>query len=91
MNIGKVIKQRRKQLDLTQVTLANRIGISQTYLSQIENDDRNMTIKTLSNIATNLNISFAYLIFESININAELTYNEKMDILKNLFSSLIPK
>ena len=51
MNIGKAIKQLRKKQSLSQAQLAERTGITQTALSQIENGSRrpnNETFKKLT-------------------------------------------
>ena len=38
MNLGKTIHDIRRRQNMTQAQLAEKIGSSQTYLSQIEND-----------------------------------------------------
>lgn len=65
MNLGKTIKKIRKQKKLSQETFANQSGISQTYLSQIENDKREPNLSTLKSISTVLGIPLPILFFLS--------------------------
>ncbi len=55
--IGQNIRFLRKQLGLTQIDLAVLIGIDRSYLSEIENGHRNITILLLENFATALHVS----------------------------------
>ena len=48
--IGYQIREGRKKLSLTQLDLAERIGKKREFISRIENDGSNLTIKTLRNI-----------------------------------------
>lgn len=48
--IGYQIRDGRMKLDLTQEDLAERIGKKREFISRIENDGSNITIKTLRNI-----------------------------------------
>ena len=48
--IGYQIRNGRLKLDLTQEDLAERIGKKREFISRIENDGSNLTIKTLRNI-----------------------------------------
>ncbi|WP_373262779.1 helix-turn-helix domain-containing protein, partial [Bacteroides thetaiotaomicron] len=43
MNIGKIIKETRKSKGLKQQSFAKMCGITQTYLSQIENNVKDPT------------------------------------------------
>jgi transcriptional regulator with XRE-family HTH domain len=49
----------RKERKLTQMELSKLVGISQTYLSQIESGTKFPTISTLQKIATNLNMELS--------------------------------
>ncbi|MDK1716394.1 helix-turn-helix domain-containing protein [Dellaglioa algida] len=62
MTTGERIKKLRKDRGLTQSELAKEIGISRSYMSEIESDKRNMSIKTLTKIATGLDISLSFLL-----------------------------
>jgi len=56
MNIGKSIKTIRRQLKITQYELAEKCGISQTSLSQIETGIKRPSQKTISKICAALDI-----------------------------------
>ena len=60
--IGHNISRFRKQSDLSQIDLAVAVGITRSYLSEIENGKRNPTIMLLQNIATVLSVSLEDLI-----------------------------
>lgn len=47
LRIGFKIKSAREELGLTQAQLAERIGKKREFISKIENDGENITIKTL--------------------------------------------
>jgi transcriptional regulator with XRE-family HTH domain len=67
MNIGKVIKDTRKQKGQTQTEFAQSCGITQTYLSQIENNTKEPNLSTLKIISSNLDIPLPILFFMSLN------------------------
>lgn len=48
--IGMQVRDARIRLDLTQEELAERIDKKRTFISRIENDGNNLTIKTLRDI-----------------------------------------
>ena len=48
--IGYQVRNARIQLDLTQEELAERINKKRAFISRIENDGSNLTIKTLRDI-----------------------------------------
>lgn len=50
LRIGFKIKSAREQLNLTQEQLADRIEKKRSYISKIENDGENITLRTLYNI-----------------------------------------
>lgn len=51
MRIGAIIKQRREACRWTQTELAERSGITQALVSQIESGDDNVRIETLRGLA----------------------------------------
>lgn len=59
MNIGKAIKAFRKQSGVNQIVLAELAGITQTYLSLIENGERVSSIQTIEAIACALDVPVA--------------------------------
>ena len=50
LRIGFKIKSAREQLNLTQEQLADRIEKKRSYISKIENDRENITLRTLYDI-----------------------------------------
>lgn len=61
MSIGENVKAIRKEKKLTQSELAEEMGISRSYLSDIENNRKNPSIKTLTSLANKLDVSVVYL------------------------------
>lgn len=69
MNIGSIIRNLRKAQKITQAQLAKLSGITQTYLSQIENNHKEPTIATLKVIAENLSTPLPILLFMAVESN----------------------
>ena len=66
MDLGNVIKNTRNKKGLTQNEFASLCNITQTYLSQIENNLREPNLSTLKSISENLNIPLPVLFFLSM-------------------------
>ncbi|NLB21425.1 MAG: helix-turn-helix transcriptional regulator [Clostridium sp.] len=62
ITIGTNIRHYRKEKKMTQKDLGAIIGISNTYLSDLEVGRTNPSIKTLKRIATALEISYIELL-----------------------------
>lgn len=60
--IGYAIRERRRSLRLVQEKLAERAGLKRAYISDIEVNDRNVSIKTLVVIAEALGMTTSQLI-----------------------------
>jgi len=60
-SVGKRIKKRRTELGWTQETLAQKAGVSKSFLSDLENGKRNVGADTLHDIARALTLSLDYL------------------------------
>ncbi|MBA2613827.1 MAG: helix-turn-helix transcriptional regulator [Bacteroidetes bacterium] len=69
MNLGITIKNFRQQKGIKQNVLAEKSGITQTYLSQIENNIKEPNISTLRIICTYLEIPLPVLFFLSFDEN----------------------
>lgn len=61
MTIGSNIKKIRKEKKLSQQELSELMGISRSYLSDVENDRYNPSIKTITQLAKQLGVSTTYL------------------------------
>ena len=57
--IGIKLQAARKIKGLTQQEVADRVGISRTYYSQIENGDRDPATTVITNIAKTLDVNIA--------------------------------
>lgn len=66
MDLGTVIKNIRKKKGFTQTQLAELCGITQTYLSQIENNQKEPNTAILKVIAEKLDFPLPILFFLSI-------------------------
>lgn len=87
MDIGNALKTIRKSKQLTQKQLADKVGISNTYLSEIENNSRRPSIDVIKTIADALQINFLYLIVKSLEKD-DLKHENKLDLLHNVQSEL---
>jgi transcriptional regulator with XRE-family HTH domain len=67
MDLGTTIKNLRKQGGQTQTEFATICGITQTYLSQIENNQKEPNLSVLAEISKQLNIPVPILFFLSLN------------------------
>src|SRR5438105_5765508 len=61
MTLGERIKKRRTDLGWTQEVLAQKAGISKGFLSDLENNKRNISADTLLDVAKELGLSLDYL------------------------------
>lgn len=59
---GKIIRRRREQLGLSQQEMAERLNMSQSTYSRIEQKDEDITIRQLKTIAEVLEIQLADLL-----------------------------
>lgn len=61
MNLGLAVKTLRKNKGLTQGNLCEMVGITQSYLSQVENGNKEPSIYVVKKIADALGIPMAFL------------------------------
>ncbi|HVX26160.1 MAG TPA: helix-turn-helix transcriptional regulator [Parafilimonas sp.] len=88
MNLGKAIKEIRKQKGLTQSELAKAANLTQAALSQIENGKR-PGIQTLKKISKALKIPESLIYANSIEKtdvpkNKQLLYDQLFPVIQNL-------
>lgn len=91
MNLGNTIKTIRSEKKINQTSLAEMSGITQTYLSQIENNVKEPNISTLRLIAENLQTPLPILFFlslddDDINPEKKLAYNHLLPSIKSMIS-----
>ena len=66
MHLGNKIKELRKDRNISQDELAEKINIDGRQISRYENDKMNPSIEVLIKIAEAFNISIDYLLFDDI-------------------------
>ncbi|ANH81653.1 hypothetical protein A8C56_12280 [Niabella ginsenosidivorans] len=66
MNLGNTIKNIRKNKGFTQGQFATECNITQTYLSQIENNQKEPNLSVIKTIAEKLDVPLPILFFLSI-------------------------
>jgi len=66
MDLGITIKKLRKQRGQTQEEFASKCGITQTYLSQIENNLREPNFSILKSISEQMDVPLPILFFLSM-------------------------
>ena len=59
---GLAVREHRRLLRVSQEELAMRIGADQAYVSRIEGGQMNVTLETVEQIATALNVDLAELL-----------------------------
>lgn len=62
LEFGTGVRQLRKRRKLTQADVANRVGITATYLSQIETGQRNPTLAVVVGLARALGVKPSQLV-----------------------------
>lgn len=63
MNVGQAIKMCRTRRGVSQAALASRAHCSVSYLSMLENNQRDPTLSTLTKVAQALNVPIGILFF----------------------------
>lgn len=82
LDVGATISHIRKKLGVSQVQLADMVGISQGYLSQIENGTRDPSFESLTEIAEALNFPIEFIIYMSHQPNEKrLATNERLNAI----------
>ena len=93
MNIGETIRNIRKKRGIRQAELASEINITQSYLSQIENNKKEPHLSTLANIANILDIPLPALFFlamedEDVGDDRKVAFSELSPRVKELISDI---
>jgi transcriptional regulator with XRE-family HTH domain len=58
LKVGQRIKELRKQLELSQEALANEAEVDRTYVTDVENGRRNVSLEILEKLIAALKVSF---------------------------------
>ena len=59
INVGERIKELRKLKNITTTLLADKIGVTQSFISAIENGNKKCSLETLNAICIILNVSLS--------------------------------
>ena len=76
VEIGRRIKSKRKEINLTQEKLSEIIDVSPSYISEIERGSSICSLATITNIAKTLNTNLDFLVFGITKKNANQTFSE---------------
>jgi transcriptional regulator with XRE-family HTH domain len=88
MNPGSIIRLLRTVEEVSQKELAERLGVSRTYLSQIEGNRRQPSLRLLKEMAKELEVPLPLLIPEEGGADPEI-FSELRRILSALLSARI--
>ena len=90
MNIGYAIKHLRRRYKLSQTEMAERIGVTQTHLSLVENGERGTSQTLLDRICYEFKIPMAILLWSTLDINqVQPSKRESYKLLKPAVDSLV--
>ncbi len=81
--LGERVKELRQKAGITQIDLAYRIFVSESYIALIEADKRNPSMDIISKLADVFHITTDYLINGTETEEDKLMLKEWSDILKN--------
>lgn len=91
-SIGKILKLIRVHRSIPQGEMATLLGVSQNFLSQVENEKKQPSLTTLDNFAKLLKISKDILFIAGCEIPHELDEKDKLvfsDIKKSALKILL--
>jgi transcriptional regulator with XRE-family HTH domain len=69
--LGLVVRDRRKELHMSQERLAERAHIHRTYIADIERGTRNIALRNVARLATALDLSLVDLFTRIERVSAE--------------------
>lgn len=81
--LGKRIKKVRMSKKLTQVQLAEKVNLSDVYISHIENGASKPSLETLVSISNALETSIDFLLSNSIYSSKEILADEFAELIKD--------
>lgn len=89
-DVGNKIRERRNFLKVTQESLANDINVSASFISDIENGRRKMSLETMIKISIALKTSLDYFVLDNVK-DIKTKNNIKFDELKNILETVDEK
>lgn len=85
MNIGKIIKKRRKELNLSLKDIAKKLNVSESSISRYENEEiKNMGIDKLIPLSKILQVDIRELLLENYDKNYFHLSEEEKELILNL-------
>ncbi len=66
LNFGKIIRELRKEKDISQEELGFRSNLHRTYIRMIERGEKNISLENIDKLAKGLDVSMK-IIFEKLN------------------------
>ena len=76
-SVGSILKALRVTKNISQGEMAQKLEVSQNFLSLVENDKKTVSLTTLTNFAEKLNISKEFILIAASDIPPELTERQK--------------
>lgn len=67
IDLGRRVRKQRVSLDWTQEQLAEKVGVSTSFVGHVERGSRKASLETLVSIANALDVSLDYLLSASLN------------------------
>lgn len=86
MQYGKVIKLLRVSNSISQISLAKKLGVSRSYLSQVENNRKLPSLPLLKEVSSIFQIPLALLVMEKSNSDSDI-FKKLNDILSELLTA----
>ena len=80
-SIGNVLKLIRTHRNISQKEMANFLGVTQNFLSQVEHGKKSISIKKINEFSQKLGIPKDILIIAGCEIPGELNNDEKKNFL----------
>lgn len=62
VELGRRVRARRKEMGLSQMALAEQVGLHFTFISTVERGERNLSLASLLAIATGLGVDLGELV-----------------------------
>ena len=84
LDIGIRIREARKKKDFTQQMLADAIGVSEIYISQLERGMKLPSLALFIQIITALDISADYILRDTVPTGKDFVYEEVAELLEGL-------
>lgn len=79
MTIGRRIKEARTSINISQLELGKRLGVSQSMIAQYENNLRNPKLETLQKIADALGCTVDYLLGDVPEPDGKLVFADEIE------------